>query len=302
MTENSYPTLSDSSNRYEAAKALNEARLRKRISMITWFCVALILGVTFAFPMYFMVSSSFKAESEVLLSPIHWIPQDFQGLSRYQQAFVVAPLGRFFFNSILMASLDVVVTVFFSALAGYGFAKFTFRYKKIFFLAVLSTLVIPFQILLIPLYVQVRALGWADNYAGLIIPGIMNAFGVFMMRQFAFNIPNELLDAARIDGASEFSIFRRIVFPLMAPASASLAIIIFLFSWNNFLWPLVIVQSPEFRTLPVGMTIYTQPYNAAPQWATAMAVSTLATLPVAILFIFFQRYFVQGMLVSGIKG
>jgi ABC-type glycerol-3-phosphate transport system permease component len=201
-----------------------------------------------------------------------------------------------------MASIDVVVTVFFSALAGYGFSKFEFKYKKVLFLIVLSTLVVPFQILLIPLYVQVRALGWADSYAGLIIPGIMNAFGVFMMRQFAFNIPNELLDAARIDGAGEFRIFLRIVFPLMAPASASLAIIIFMFSWNNFLWPLVIIQRPEYRTLPVGMTVFTQPFNAAPMWASAMAISTLATLPVALLFIFFQRYFVQGMLVSGIKG
>lgn len=302
MATNATPTLSETESSYAAHKALNEARLRKRVTALTLFTVALVVGFSVAFPMYFMVSSSFKEESEVLASPMHWIPENFQGLAQYQKAFVVAPVGLFFFNSLLMASIDVVVTVFFSALAGYGFSKFNFRYKNILFLAVLGTLVVPFQILVIPLYVEMKSFGWVDSYAGLIVPGIMNAFGVFMMRQFAYNIPNDLLDAARIDGAGEFRIFLRVVFPLMAPALASLAIIIFIFSWNNFLWPLVIVQKPALRTLPVGMTIFTLPYNSAPQWATAMAVSTLATLPVALLFIFFQRYFVQGMLVSGIKG
>lgn len=302
MTENTYPVLSESRSSDEARDLLAEARLRKRMTTLIWFSIALVLAVTFAFPMYFMVSSSFKEEAEVLASPIHWIPENFQGLTRYANAFEVAPVGRYFFNSLLMACIDVVVTVFFSALAGYGFAKFRFKGRHILFFVVLSTMIVPFQIMLIPLYVQMRAFNWQDSYYGLIIPGIMNAFGVFMMRQFAYNIPDELLDAARIDGASEFRIFLRIVFPLLAPASASLAIIIFMWSWNNFLWPLVIIQSPDYTTLPVGMVVFTQPFQTQPLWATAMAVSTLATLPVALLFIFFQRYFIQGMLVSGIKG
>lgn len=160
----------------------------------------------------------------------------------------------------------------------------------------------PFQILVVPLFVQVRTLGWDDSYAGLIIPGIMNAFGVFMMRQFAYGIPDELLDAARIDGASEFRIFLQVVFPLLAPASASLAIIIFLFSWNNFLWPLIVIKSQEIATIPVGITVFTEPHTREPQWAIAMAVSTLATLPVGLLFVFFQRYFIEGMVLSGLKG
>lgn len=275
---------------------------RRMIKPVLLFTIAAVLAFAFGFPLYFMITTGFKAEPEVLATPIHWLPQSFQGLSNYARAFELAPVGRWFFNSTLMAVLDVAFTVFFSALAGYGFAKFHFRGQRILFLFVLSTLMVPFPILVIPLYVEMRAFGWVDSYAGLIIPGLLNAFGVFMMRQFAFSIPDELLDAARIDGASEVRIFGRIVFPLLAPASASLAIIIFLWSWNNFLWPLVIIQNQDYITLPVGMTVFTLPMRSQPAWAIAMAVSTLATLPVLVLFIFFQRYFIQGMVMSGLKG
>ncbi len=279
-----------------------EARVRKFLFKASLFVTALVLALSFGFPLYFMVTSSFKAEEEVLATPIHWLPHNFQGLRQYERAFEYQPVGRFFFNSMMVAVINVVVTVFFSALAGYGFAKFNFRFKQVFFLFVLSTIMVPGQIIVIPLYVQMRMLGWADSYLGLIVPGIMNAFGVFMMRQFAFAIPDELLDSGRIDGANELVIFLRIVFPLLAPASASLAIIIFLFSWNNFLWPLIIVQRPELYTLPVGMQAFALPYQSRPLWAAAMAVSTLATLPVAVIILFFQRYFVQGLVLSGIKG
>jgi ABC-type glycerol-3-phosphate transport system permease component len=295
-------TLTNKRASYSQQSTLIDQRLRKRATRVVWFTIALILAISFAFPLYFMFSSSFKAEPEVLANPIHWIPQDFQGLQQFQKGFDAVPLLRYFFNSTLMATIDVIITVFFSALAGYGFAKFQFIGKRFFFFFILSTITIPFQILLVPLFIQIKQLGWDDSYAGLIIPGIMNAFGVFMMRQFAYAIPNELLDAARIDGAGEFRIFWQVVFPLLGPASASLAIIIFLFSWNNFLWPLVVVKSAEYTTLPVGLTVFTQPHSAQPQWAVAMAVATLATLPVALLFVFFQRYFIEGLVLSGIKG
>ncbi len=299
MTDQTISRTSFSAATLENAGA---SRSQRRISTFIWFLVALILAVTFFFPVFFMVTSSFKAETEIFALPLHWFPQDFQGLNQYFKAFEDVPLARFFFNSLLMAGIDVIVTIIFSAMAGYGFAKFNFRGRKILFFCVLATISVPFQILVVPLYLQVYKLGWADTYAGLIVPGIMNAFGVFMMRQFAYSIPDELLDAARIDGSGELRIFWRIVLPLLAPASASLAIIIFLFSWNNFLWPLIVIRSQELQTLPVGMTVFMLPHNSAPQWAVAMAVSTLATLPVALLFIFFQRYFVQGMMMSGLKG
>ena len=292
------PALSDAS----IARSAQVSRWNKRMTGLMWLIVAVVITVTFAFPLYFMVVSSFKLDQQVLSNRIELIPSDFQGLINFQRAFEVVPLARFFFNSALMASIDVVVTVFFSALAGYGFAKFNFRGRRLLFGFILIIMAIPFQILLVPLFIQVRGFGWDDTYAGLIIPGIMNAFGVFMMRQFAYSIPDELLDAARIDGAGEFRIFWRIVFPLLASGSASLAIIIFLWSWNNFLWPLIIIKDQSLAPIQVGITAFTQTHSSEPQWAVAMAVSTLATLPVAVLFIFFQRYFVEGMLMSGIKG
>ncbi|MEO8395985.1 MAG: carbohydrate ABC transporter permease [Chloroflexota bacterium] len=289
--------------RVSAIDAVPSLRLpRWRPTSIVWFLIALILALTFFFPVFFMVTSSFKAESEIFAAPIHWLPQDCQGFAQYVKAFDQVPLTRFFFNSALMATIDVIVTVIFSAMAGYGFAKFNFRGKRLLFFCVLATITVPFQILIVPLYVQIYSYGWADTYAGLIIPGIMNAFGVFMMRQFAYSLPDELLDAARIDGAGELRIFWRIVLPLLAPASASLAVIIFLFSWNNFLWPLIVIRSQDLQTIPVGIVSFTQPHNGQPQWAVTMAVSTVATLPVALLFIFFQRYFITGLTMSGIKG
>ncbi len=281
---------------------LTRRNFRKTVSVAVWFLLALFLAIVFFFPLYFMVSSSFKAETEVLAVPIHWFPHEFQGLKNFESAFDALPLGRFFLNSTLMATVDVIVTVFFSALAGYGFAKFRFPGRRLMFFFILSLLTVPFQILLVPLFMEIHRFGWDDTYRGLIIPGIMNALGVFMMRQFAYSIPDEMLDAARIDGASEFRIFLRIVFPLLAPASASLALIIFLFSWNNFLWPLIVVKNQDIATIPVGITGFTQAHTRQPEWAVAMAVSTIATLPVALLFVFFQRYFIEGIILSGMKG
>ncbi|WP_119071323.1 carbohydrate ABC transporter permease [Aggregatilinea lenta] len=277
-------------------------RSNVKIDQIVYFVLALAVALLFAFPVIFMMITSFKPETEVFATPVRIFPRDFQGIAQYQRAADLVPLGRFFFNSTLMAVIDVVFTVFFSALAGYGFAKFRFFGRRLMFVFILSTMMIPFQILLVPLYAQIKNFGWENSYYGLIIPGILNPFGVFLMRQFCLSLPDELMDAARIDGASELGIFWRIVFPLLKPASASLAIIIFLWSWNNFLWPLVVVQSPEYTTLPVGLTFFAQAFQRQPMWAAAMAVSTLATLPVALLFIFFQRYFTEGMVLSGMKG
>lgn len=293
------PILSSAAYTQQIARN-RDVRLQKRMKSILWFIVALILAFTFFFPLYFMVSSSFKAENEVLATPVRLLPENFQGLANYQKAFDAVPLGRFFFNSTLMASVDVIVTVFFSAMAGYGFAKFNFRGRRLLFIFVLSTITVPFQILIVPLFIQIRALGWDDSYAGLIIPGIMNAFGVFMLRQFAYSIPDELLDAARIDGANEFRIFRQIVFPLLAPASASLAIIIFLFSWNNFLWPLIVTNSVETRPLTVGLQVFSSTDQGV-DWSIITAATLMTSAPLLVGFLLFQRQFVQSFMRAGIR-
>ena len=268
-------------------------------TLLTYVLVIAGLAV-FCIPVYYMVSTSVKAEAEVLALPVHWIPHQFH-LENYPDAFATAPFARYFYNSVVVAIVVVFSTLFFSALAGYGFAKFEFPGKNIAFMFVLSTLMIPFQVLLIPLYVVVYHLGWTNNYAGLIVPGALSAFGVFLMRQFCFTLPDELLDAARIDGAGEIGIFLRIILPLLKPPLASLAIITFLGSWNNFLWPLIVVNKGDLFTLPVGMTVFTQPMRS-PYWTYIMAVSTVATVPVVLVFMALQKYFIQGVILSGMKG
>jgi multiple sugar transport system permease protein len=270
------------------------------VNYLLLYTVVIIGLLIFCIPVYFMVTTSVKAEAEVFALPIHWIPRVFKP-ENYPGAFATAPFGRYFYNSVVVALATVASTLFFSALAGYGFAKFDFPGKNLAFLFVLSTMMIPFQILLIPLYVVVYNLGWTNNYAGLIVPGALSAFGVFLMRQFCLTLPEELLDAARIDGCGETGIFWRIVLPLLKPALASLAIITFLGSWNNFLWPLIVVNKSNLFTLPVGMTVFSQPMRA-PYWTFIMAVSTVATVPVVIVFVALQKYFIQGVVISGMKG
>lgn len=274
--------------------------LNRAVYYVALYAVVLAGLLLFCVPVYYMASTSLKAEWEVTALPVHWIPHEFRP-SNYPEAFATAPFGRYFYNSLVVAFWVVLSTLLFSALAGYGFAKFDFPGKTLCFLLVLSTLMIPFQILLIPLYVLVHSFGWTNNYLGLIVPGALSAFGVFLMRQFCLTLPDELLDAARIDGAGEVGIFLRIVLPLLKPPLASLAIITFLGSWNNFLWPLIVVNRGDLFTLPVGMTVFSQPLRA-PYWTYIMAVSTVATLPVIIVFLALQKYFIQGVVLSGMKG
>jgi ABC-type glycerol-3-phosphate transport system permease component len=279
-------------------KRLEKSRRRRPVRIL----IALVMAVLFAFPIWFMVTSAFKAETEIEAIPMHVVPWQFQGIAQFRLAAEIAPMWTYFLNSWLYALTHVGVTVFFGALAGFGFAKYRFPGRGLLFLAVLSTIMVPFQVLVVPLFIEVKVFGWENSYPGLLIPGMMNAFGVFMMRQYASDVPDELLEAARVDGASEFRIFLQIALPLLLPALGSLAIIIFIWSWGAFLWPLVIVQDKALNVLSVGLTTYTQPYNGQPMWGAAMAASTVATIPIAALFIFFQRYFVKGLTAGAVKG
>jgi len=277
---------------------------RRRGSFARWvfFGLALVLAAIFAFPLWFMVTSAFKAESEIMAVPVHWLPHEFQGLQQFRDAASEAPIGRYLFNSMLLSLIQVAVTVFFGALAGFGFAKYRLPFRRLLFFFVIATMMIPFQILVIPLFMEVHAFGWENSYVGLIVPGMMNAFGVFMMRQYAADLPNELLEAARVDGAGEFYMFLRIVLPLLVPAMTSLGILVFIWSWGAFLWPLVIVQDRGLQVLAVGLTDFSQSYSRPPEWAAAMAASTIATLPIAVLFAFFQKYFIKGLTAAAVKG
>jgi multiple sugar transport system permease protein len=261
----------------------------------------LIVGVLLTcIPIFYMISSSFKAEAEVLAVPVHWLPRNFQGLDNYVEAFRIAPFGRFFLNSVIVSVASVVGLLFFSALAGYGLAKFKFPGNRFAFLLILSTMMVPFQVLLLPLYVLTHQLGWINSYMGLIVPGMVSAFGVFLMRQFCQTIPDELIDAARIDGAGEFRIFLTVILPLLGPPLATLAILTFMWNWNSLFWPMIVATRPAVMTLTVGMTFFRQPLQE-PYWTYIMAVSTVASLPVIIIFLSLQKYFVEGVVLSGVK-
>ena len=267
---------------------------------LTLHLLLLIGAIITCVPIFYMVSSSFKTEAEIFAVPIHWLPHNFQGLDNYFKAFAIAPFGRFFFNSVVVAVTRVVSVLFFSALAGYGLAKFRFPGNRICFFIILSTMMVPFQVLLLPLYVLVYQFGWVNTYTGLIAPGLISAFGVFLMRQFCLTIPDELIDAARIDGAGEFRIFMKVIFPLLAPPLATLAILTFMWTWNSLFWPMIVATRPNVMTLTVGMTFFRQPLRE-PFWTYIMAVSTVATLPVIVMFLALQKYFVQGVVLSGVK-
>jgi len=261
----------------------------------------MVLGLAlFCIPLLYMVTTSFKTENQVFAIPIQWLPRPFSP-TNYPAAFGVAPFATYFFNSTFVALATVAITLFFCTIAGYGLARYTFPGRQLIFLFILSTLMIPFQVIVIPLYVVVYRLGWTNSYLGLIIPGSVSAFGVFLMRQFSLTLPDDLMDAARIDGAGEFTILWRVAVPMLRPALATLALLTFIGSWNDFLWPLLVVTKNSLFTLPVGMTVFTQPLRQ-PYWTYIMAVSTVATLPVVLVFVALQRYFIQGVVLSGMKG
>lgn len=250
-------------------------------------------------PYYWMVASSLKEPAAIFRVPLEWWPRPVRW-ANYVETIDQVPFARYFFNSVIVGGATTLSTIFFSALAGYGFAKFEFKGRHILFFAVLSTMMIPFQVIMVPLYLIVRQFGWIDSYAGLVVPGLMSAFGVFMMRQYIVTLPDELFNAARIDGDSEFGIFLHVVLPQIKPAIAALAIFQFMGSWNNLLWPLVVVTRVELRTVALGLTEFQTVYGTS--YHLLMAACVLASLPVLALFTVLQHRFVEGMAMTGLKG
>ncbi len=280
-------------------QAMSLPRVTTYLGRLFGYGLLVFGGVLMVLPVYIMLASSFKEPAAIFKIPIQWIPIPFRP-DNYPAAMKVAPFGRYFFNSIYVGLWTVVLNVFFSTLAGYGFAKYNFWGRNVMFLAILSTLMIPFQVIMVPLYIIVRNLGWLNSYTGLIVPWAISAFGVFMMRQFILSIPGELMDAARIDGASELGIFWHVILPLCKTPMVTLAIFTFLDSWNNLLWPLIIVTRVEMRTVALGLMEFQTLHGTS--YHLLMAGATVATIPILLLFMFLQRYFIQGVVLSGLKG
>jgi multiple sugar transport system permease protein len=263
--------------------------------------VILILGVTYTLlPFLYMVGTSFKTATEIVRMPPTLLPEKFT-LQSYLTIINDArvPLERFYLNSIIVTFSIVGMTLFTSSLAGFVFAKYNFFGKNVWFALILATLMIPFQVIMIPLYLVLVKLGITDSLLGLIVPGATSAFGIFLMRQFIENIPNELIDAARIDGASEFGIYVQVILPQLGAALATLGIFQFMATWNDYLWPLIVITTTEKRTLPIMLTWYNSAHGS--RYDLTMAASVMVILPIVLIYFLFQRWIVRGIALTGFK-
>lgn len=249
--------------------------------------------LTMLFPLYWMALLSFKAEGFQLTSIGDLLPAGLT-LANYRDVWSAGSFGRYFLNSALVAVIVVLGNLLFSSMVGYALARREFRGKRWLWLAILGLLMIPKQVIMIPVYILIVRLGLLDTYAALTLPFLVDAFNVFLMRQYIRQLPVDLEEAARVDGASDWTVFRQIVLPLARPALAVVGINTFLVNWNSFLYPLILTSSERMRTIPVGLALYSQGQHAV-DWGHLMAGSMLATLPVLVVFLFFQRHIIEGI-------
>lgn len=267
-----------------------------------WLAVALVAAgaLVVFFPFFWMAVTSLKSAPEIQRLPLQILPDRWFQLDNYREVFQRQPFGRFLANSALVASVSAVSSLVFSALAGYGFAKFRFPGRDLLFFAVIGILMVPFQSVVVPLYLWVNRLGLLDTYLGILAPDLVSVFGVFLMRQAIEVVPSEYIDAARIDGCGELGVFWRVILPMVKPALATLVIIKFMWTWNEFFWPLVVVNSPTMKVVTLGLMSFTNMYFIEYNLATAAAV--LSILPIVVIFLTLQRWVVRAVVLSGLKG
>ena len=277
---------------------MNTHKKKRTVGKVFCYLLLLCMTIITAFPFLWMILSSFKQSSEFYLLVPKLLPEKFQW-NNFTELFEKWSFARYYKNSIFVTAVQVISNILIVLLAGYGFAKFNFKGKNSLFLIVLSSTMIPWVATIIPLYILTNSLHLIDTYPGLIIPGMADAFSIFLARNFMSTIPTPLLEAARIDGAGELKVFFRVVIAQVKPLIAVIAIQKMISRWNAFQWPLLVVNSEELRTLPIAMaklsSLYYDSYNLK------MAAATLAIIPVLILYIAFQKYFVEGISLSGIK-
>jgi len=269
------------------------------------YTVLIITSLVMLGPFYWSVATSFKPPGDIFASPPKWIPNPWTW-QNYHDVFKLLPFPRYFFNSVVVTGSIVGLNIVFDTMAAYAFAKLKFPGRNFLFFFLLLTLMVPFQVNLIPLYrimVGLHKLNphlGVNTYSGIILPGAIQVFGIFLMRQFLQSIPDEVLESARVDGASEFMILRKIVLPLAAPGMATLAIFTFLGAWNDFLWPLIVINQDSLRTLPVGLALLQQRNTI--NWGDIMAGTALAAGPMIVVFLMLQRRFIEGLTAGAVKG
>ncbi|PSF32126.1 ABC transporter permease [Aphanothece hegewaldii CCALA 016] len=269
---------------------------------LSWFVyIPLTLyAIVTLIPFLWALSTSFKPLSEIVSDGMNFLPRQFT-FQNYQNIFLQEPLFlRWLFNSVLIAVIVTICNLLLNSMAGYALARLQFRGKRFWFFLILAVLAVPGQVTLLPTFLILKTFGWLNSYQGMIVPSIVNATFIFMMRQFFLNFPKELEEAAELDGLNRFETFWYIVLPLAKPALAAQAIFVFMGSWNNFSLPLVILFDPEMFTLPLGLNAFKGQYNI--YWNYIMVASMVFTLPVLIIYLFFNRYFIQSAMFTGTKG
>jgi len=276
------------------------ARLTRILSSVILYGLLIGVSLFMMLPFVWMLSTSLKPADEVFGYPPIIISPNFS-LNAYKYVIEEYGVLRSLLNTFIVATAATALQLFFCSLGGYGFAKYKFPGQGVLFSLLLATMIVPFVIVMVPLYLIMRDFHWIDTYWPLVIPWAANAFGIFFLRQYISGISDELLDAARIDGASEFGIYRRIIFPIIIPGLTSLGLIIFMTTWNSFLWPLVILKTPENFTIPLTISSLTGQVGRT-VWNEYMATAVLSILPLLIIFLAFQRRFVEGITAGAIRG
>ena len=274
-------------------------KVATRLWQVLGNAVLLVVIFLTVMPYVYMVSASFKPGEELFSIPVKIFP-DSMYWGNYDLLFGKTNFVRWFFNSVFIGVSRMVLAVVISLMAGYAFAKFDFRFKNPLFLLLLATLTLPIYVLIVPLYSMMVAFGWTDHYIALILPLAAQAIGVFLSRQYLLSIPDEILDSARVDGAGEWGIFWRIIVPLSQPVIAVMAILFFTASWNDYIWPLVVLTKDQMFTVSLGLPTLVGPYSQ--EYGAVMAGSFLSTVPIMIIFLIMQRRFIEGITQGAVKG
>lgn len=272
---------------------------RKLIGKTITYALLILLAAFMIMPFLWMVSASLKLDKDVFRFPIQWIPSD-PVWSNYQKIWTKIPFLLFIFNTSKLTVIITIIQLITSSFAAYAFAKLKFKGRDILFLAYIGTIAIPWQVYMVPQFIMMRRFGLNDSHLAIILLQSFSAFGVFLMRQFYLSIPDELLDAARIDGLNEYGIYAKIMLPLSKPALATLTIFTFVTVWNDFMGPLIYFSSEKLKTIQLGLRMFIQQYSA--DYALIMAASLVSLIPVMIIFVSLQRFFIEGVATTGMKG
>jgi multiple sugar transport system permease protein len=281
---------------------------RARVLAISQHTLLIVLGLAFLYPVFWAVASAFKPAATIISDPLTIDPSTFT-TENFRLMFADVPIGTGFVNTGIVLLIKGGMTMFFCPLAGYAFAKYQFRGKNVLFGTVLVTLMLPTLVLIIPLLLQMSQLGWVNTYQALILPGSIDAFAIFWMRQTIASVPDELLDAGRVDGAGEFGLFWRIVMPVIRPGLAALAVLTTMNIYNDFVWPVIVASDERMQTLQVVLSTLAQNITGnrvgadfATVWGELLAASSLAMVPLLVIFLLLQRHFINGILAGSVKG